>query len=105
MNDVKSLSVAQYLLDQCKANGDTAITPMQLIKLVYIAHGYMLGEHRQPLLKESVQAWRFGPVVASVYHAVKECKDQPVEHVTGAKEYAFTEDEKKTMSRVAKIYG
>lgn len=104
--EVKSLSVAQYLLDQCKANGDSATTPMQLLKLVYIAHGYMLGKYGQPLLKESVEAWRFGPVVPSVYHATKGFKDKPVEYVAKAnKEFPFSAEEKETMDRVAKIYG
>lgn len=44
----KSLAVAQYLVDQAP----TAVTPMKLLKLAYIAHGYMLGMHGEPLLDE-----------------------------------------------------
>ena len=35
----KSVSVAQYILDQCREAGYGAITLQQIIKLVYIAHG------------------------------------------------------------------
>lgn len=106
MSNTKSLSVAQYILDQCKEVGHGAITPMQLIKLVYIAHGYMLGKHGRPLLGEQVQAWRYGPVVASVYHAVKCFGSEVVEEVPGAKKgFEFSQDEQKVMESVAKDYG
>jgi uncharacterized phage-associated protein len=86
--------------------GHGSVTPMQLIKLVYVAHGYMLGKHGSPLLDESVQAWRYGPVVPSVYHAVKSFGSMPVEHVPGALDDAiFSEDEKAVMAEVAEIYG
>ena len=44
---------------------------MKLIKLVYIAHGWHLGLTGEPLLTEPIQAWKFGPVVESIYHAFK----------------------------------
>ncbi len=105
MSDLKSLSVAQYILDQCKAGSDPALTPMQLIKLVYVAHGYMLGLHGQPLLSERVQAWQYGPVIPSVYHAVKKYQSLPVEMVPGAQsDYRFTDAEREVMSSVAQTY-
>jgi uncharacterized phage-associated protein len=101
----KSLSVAQRLLDECKANGQT-LTPLQLMKLVYIAHGYMLGTHGRPLLDESVQAWKYGPVVPSVYHAVKGFGSDPVDAVKGADpNFPFTDDEKQIIKSVAATYG
>lgn len=101
----KSLSVSQSLLERCKANGDSAVTPMQLLKLVYIAHGYMLGQHGVPLLDEPVQAWRYGPVVPSVYHAVKCYHSSPVPAVPGAAGHAFNADEAAVIDRVASTYG
>jgi uncharacterized phage-associated protein len=49
-----------------------ALTPLQLIKLVYIAHGWSLVHLQQPLLNEPPQAWKYGPVVPSLYHAIKQ---------------------------------
>lgn len=48
-----------------------AITPMQVIKLTYIAHGWHLAMTGQPLLSDQVQAWKFGPVLPELYHALK----------------------------------
>jgi len=65
-----SIAVANYFVQRALAIGD-ALTPMKLLKLVYIAHGWNLGLNRTPLLNEGVEAWKFGPVVPSVYHAFK----------------------------------
>lgn len=54
------------------------ITPMKLLKLVYIAHGWHLGIKETPLINEAVQAWKYGPVVESVYHEFKEYGNQPI---------------------------
>lgn len=72
------IAVANKILEVAKGTDDPYVTPMQLIKLTYLCHGWMLGLVGRPLLNESVQAWRYGPVVKSLYDAVKNYKDQPV---------------------------
>lgn len=47
------------------------LTPMALTKLVYLAHGWHLGLTGQPLTGERPQAWKYGPVYRSLYHALK----------------------------------
>ena len=39
------------------------ITTMQLLKLVYIAHGWMLGLYDKPLISDEVEAWQYGPFI------------------------------------------
>ena len=63
-------AIANYILDKADKSGPS-ITPMKITKLVYLAHGWFLGFHKQPLIIEDVQAWRFGPVIPPVYHAFK----------------------------------
>ena len=43
-------------------------TPMHVIKLVYLAHGWMLGFTSRALINEAVEAWTYGPVVPSTYY-------------------------------------
>lgn len=75
MHDPKA--VANYILDCGKEDGET-LSPMKLIKLVYLAHGWNLGLTGEPLITEHVQAWRYGPVIPSIYHDFKEYGNQVV---------------------------
>jgi uncharacterized phage-associated protein len=65
-----TLSIANYFLIKAWESGDH-VTPMKILKMVYIAHGWHLGLFDEPLLPEPVQAWKYGPVVESVYHTFK----------------------------------
>jgi uncharacterized phage-associated protein len=64
------IAVANYFIQKSFDTGKL-LTPMKLVKLVYIAHGWHLALYDEPLLDEGVQAWMYGPVVNSVYHAFK----------------------------------
>lgn len=75
-----ALTIAQKFLDLASEQGRT-LTPMQLLKLVYIAHGWMLGLYDRPLIKENVEAWPYGPVIPELYHAVKKYRDKPVQKI------------------------
>jgi uncharacterized phage-associated protein len=54
------------------------LTPLQLIKLVYIAHGWYLGLTGNPLINEPPEAWQYGPVIPSLYHALKIYGNGPI---------------------------
>lgn len=70
--------VANYILDLADRDG-VPVSPMKLQKLVYLAHGYHLALTEQPLIDEPIEAWQFGPVVSSLYHAFKRFGSQPIE--------------------------
>ncbi|WP_145005994.1 Panacea domain-containing protein [Pseudomonas oryzihabitans] len=100
-----ALAVAQKILDVSHELGDPSVTPMQLLKLVYIAHGYMLGKHSTPLLDKPVQAWQYGPVEPSVYDAVRKYRSMPVQEVANAPRLEFSEDELDVIRTVVRKYG
>ena len=62
---------ARSVANEFLKNGHV-LTNMQLQKLVYIAHGYSLAILHQPLIKQRVEAWRYGPVIPALYHALRE---------------------------------
>jgi uncharacterized phage-associated protein len=72
-----SISVANRLLELAEAKGDS-LTPMQLLKLVYIAHGWMLGLYSKPLINERVEAWQYGPVIPALYGHLRQYRGAPV---------------------------
>lgn len=65
-----AVEVAWKMLQIAKGK-DIKLSNLQLQKLVYIAHGYMLGWKNKPLISDSIEAWKYGPVIGSIYHAFK----------------------------------
>ncbi|MCD0489944.1 DUF4065 domain-containing protein [Pedobacter sp. MC2016-14] len=98
------------------------VTPMKLLKLVYIAHGWYLALADQDLIDEGVQAWKYGPVIPSVYHKFKVYGNNIINSlakfdVPGWSNDPFTqgveinnlskisEDDKKFLDRIFEVYG
>lgn len=65
-----AIAVANRFLDLARAS-NRGLTPMQLLKLVYIAHGWKLAVSGQSLISEDVEAWKHGPVIRPLYNKVK----------------------------------
>jgi uncharacterized phage-associated protein len=63
-------AVANEFLHLAKDEG-RPLTPMQLLKLVYFAYGWYWAIANDRLLDERVEAWKYGPVVPSIYHEFK----------------------------------
>jgi len=53
-------------------------TPMKIIKLVYIAHGWCLAISQKPLIINPVEAWRYGPVIRSLYDEFKKFGNEAI---------------------------
>ncbi|MBP6897309.1 MAG: SocA family protein [Pseudacidovorax sp.] len=68
---VSSKAIANFFLRRAKAAGES-VTPMKLQKLVYYANGWYMGYTNEPLIDEPIEAWQFGPVIPSLYHAFKQ---------------------------------
>lgn len=65
-----AFQVAEAMLRAAKAAGKS-LTPMQLIKLVYIAHGWSLAIRKRDLFDDRIEAWKYGPVIPGLYRATK----------------------------------
>jgi len=66
-----SITVANYFIKKYAETGN--ITPLKLLKLVYIAHGWYLAlnENEKQLITEKPQAWQYGPVLPELYKNIK----------------------------------
>ena len=70
--------IADFFLSHYGQSESHDITPMKIIKLVYIAHGWYLGYKGEALIDENPEAWKYGPVIPSLYHEYKDFKDKPI---------------------------
>jgi uncharacterized phage-associated protein len=70
-------TVAQFFINKSAETG-IELSPMKLIKMAYLGHGWHLGIYNEPLFSESVQAWKYGPVIESLYHALKQYGSQQI---------------------------
>ena len=98
---VQSRKVAEQVL-WLRASQET--TPMHVIKLAYLCHGWMLGIHARSLLSEPVEAWRYGPVVPSIYHRYKSFRADAIDTELVDRSRDFDDDQKNIMLGVVEAY-
>lgn len=100
--------VANYLIQAKKRKDGTPPTPMQLLKLVYIAHGWNLAINNRPLITDRIEAWQYGPVVPPLYHDLKKWGNTPVEEPLSVPISAagnLSSDERALLDEVLDAYG
>ena len=101
-------TVANYLIEAKSKEDGTPPTPMQLLKLVYIAHGWNLAINDRPLINDRIEAWRYGPVIPKIYQDLKIWGNTPVEELLPApasEAGGLAPDEKAVVDAVLKAYG
>lgn len=103
MHDARA--VANWLIERARESGQ-ALTPLQLIKLVYFAHGWTLAFFGHPLFKQRVEAWPYGPVIADVYHEVKRYRADSIDSpIDGVPEEPFFAEEVALLEELYEKYG
>ena len=61
-----AVQVADYIIHEAR-KGEEVHDKLKILKLVYLAHGIHLAVFDRPLFFETVEAWKYGPVVRTVY--------------------------------------
>lgn len=99
-----SRQVANHILGLASQRQVTLV-PAQLVKLVYVCHGWALGLLHRPLIVEDVEARRDGPAIRRLHDALGEQSlpiTQPVDAPAGA---PFNAEEADVMQQVFEVYG
>ena len=100
-----AVAVANYFVRKSLETGKE-LTPMKVLKLVYIAHGWNLALYDEPLISDSIQAWKFGPVIPSVYQAFRVFRNSQITMMsphTGNSELSKKDSE--LLDRIWDVYG
>ncbi|QKF64112.1 Panacea domain-containing protein [Campylobacter corcagiensis] len=64
---MKALYVAKYILAKCTNDGHP-ISNLQLQKILYYIQYEFLTKYDEPLFEDDFEAWKFGPVIPSIYY-------------------------------------
>jgi len=66
--------IANVILDKMT----NRLTPLQVNKLIYFSHGWFLGLHDKALISENIEAWKYGPVIPSIYYMFRSNGADPI---------------------------
>lgn len=111
---VSAKAVANYVLDWSESHGIFR-TNLDIQKLVYFCHVFHIVKTGGALVRESFEAWPYGPVVPSLYNALKGYERERVTtHLTslsatsGAQEPVpqnWSKDTEKILRDAMSVYG
>ena len=87
-----------------RTNEGEPTTPLHLVKLVYITHGWMLGLYEIPLIREDVEAWKYGPVIPAIYHRYKPFGGYHINLPSKSRERDMSEDQRELVDLVERGY-
>lgn len=97
-------TVADDILKLAKRRG-MVLTPMQLMKLVYIAYGWYLAMHNARLFDDRIEAWKYGPVIPNLYHATKHFGGNIIPHSLIANSPVSNPDLEAFLDSIVQNYG
>lgn len=97
--------IAQFFIKK-SIEDERFLSPLKLIKLVYFSQGWYLGLFHESLINERIEAWKFGPVVASLYHKYKQFGNDDITHVFNEKLLQELDSNTVTfLNRIWEVYG
>ena len=102
---LKAIDIANFFIDLANNDPDDCMTNLRLNKLLYFAQSWCLVKLNRPLFEEDVQAWKYGPVIPSVYKKLKKYGRERIKNTVG--NYSadiFSSDELEILIEVANIY-
>lgn len=98
---VTAAATADYLIWFCHDSGDS-LTNLKLQKLLYFAQCWYLVFNGEPLFDDEIQAWVYGPVVASIYQRFKRFKWNPI--TTNPDETDISKKVKEYLNEIVRLF-
>lgn len=101
----KAIDIAKYIIKKAQ-DSDNPVTNLKLQKLLYYAQGWYLANFGKALFSDPIEAWKYGPVVPSVYQLYKECGSQPIsESITRKDLQDLDQTTKNFLDELWEVYG
>lgn len=102
-------NVARYLIYLASQElvGDNqereGITNLKLQKVLYFVQAYYLAKLGKPLFSDNLKAWKYGPVVPSVYRKYKDSGSNPI--ISEEDKSSLSEEDKKIVQKIWSTFG
>ena len=89
---------------------DNPITHLQVQKLVYFCHAWMLGLYHEPMLLQPIEAWQYGPVMRELYESLCRYGREPIRRPIDLRSIRVLENEydhrqESIIRQVLEVYG
>ena len=97
-------SIANKLI-RLSAIEQKSLTHLQVQKLVYFCHAWMLAIYDAPMIRQPVEAWQFGPVIRQLYVSLRKYGNQPVQQIPHIREGEYIRREESIIRDVNEKYG
>ena len=84
-----------------------SVSNLKLQKLLCFCQAFSLARSNQPMFKEKIYAWKYGPVVKEVYEEYKKYENKPIPwEESSQKDWSdISDDHKKIIDEVLDIFG
>ena len=79
--------IASYLVKMFNRMDENDLTNLKLQKLLYFAQRTYLKKYNKILFEDKIEAWKYGPVVNSVYTIYSSCGSSPITNLDIPSEY------------------
>ncbi|MFK5949531.1 MAG: DUF4065 domain-containing protein [Methylococcales bacterium] len=99
------IDVANYFLWLDIENEGDGISNLKLQKLAYYTQGFYSALYGKPLFPEHIEAWRYGPVVPSLYQQYKNNQDLPIGLSSDFNSNIFSKEEIDLLEEVYQVFG
>ncbi|MDR2366829.1 MAG: DUF4065 domain-containing protein [Deltaproteobacteria bacterium] len=70
-------AIANWFIDKNRED-NSSLTHFKIQKFLYFSQGFHLANFETPLFEDGIEAWKYGPVVDAVYHALKQYNDDEI---------------------------
>jgi uncharacterized phage-associated protein len=100
----RATDIAKWFINRGLSEGK-ALTPMQVLKLTYIAQGIHLAAYDEGLFLESCEAWAYGPVVKAVYQKTKPYGQLPITQDPFPGSKGINPQDHQTLSALNAVWG
>ena len=103
---LSAITIADLILRRLKAK-NKACTPLQILKMVYIAYGWGLAVLNRKIFHNRIEAWKYGPMIPDLYYTIRHYGRDPIplNDIDDSKLPEIDGDIIALVDRVVEVYG